>query len=79
MEWERIRKRQGDSTDANLSDYETAVRSFSWPQARAMLEGLPNGGLNIAHEAVDRHAQGPLATHRALRWIGKDGARRDCC
>ena len=43
-----------------------------------MLEGLPGGrGLNIAHEAVDRHAQGPLAGRVALRWLGKSGERRE--
>ncbi len=43
MEWERIRKGPVDCMGANLADYEMAVRSFSWPQARAMLEGLPDG------------------------------------
>ena len=39
---------------------------------------MPDGrGLNIAHEAVDRHANGPHAERVALRWIGKSGDRRD--
>ena len=43
-----------------------------------MLDGLPDGrGLNIAHEAVDRHALGPRADHLALRWLGRAGERRD--
>jgi acetyl-CoA synthetase len=29
---------------------------------------LPGGGLNIAHEAVERHAHGPRADHVAIRW-----------
>jgi acetyl-CoA synthetase len=62
---------------ANLADYETERRSFSWTAARAELEGLPRGaGLNIAHEAVDRHA-GAMGTVVALRWLGRDGTRRD--
>jgi len=45
---------------------------------RGELAGLPGGrGLNIAHEAVDRHANGPRRDHLALRWLGKDGAVRD--
>ena len=28
---------------------------FDWNTARTLLAGLPGGGLNIAHEAVDRH------------------------
>jgi acetyl-CoA synthetase len=40
----------------------------------AGLDGLPGGqGLNIAHEAVDRHAAGPLATNVALRWLPRRG------
>ncbi|MFV8753368.1 acetate--CoA ligase [Nannocystaceae bacterium ST9] len=50
---------------------------FSWAQARAQLEGLPEGGLNIAHEAVVRHARGPLAHVVALRFVGKHGAIRE--
>jgi acetyl-CoA synthetase len=58
----------------NLADYDRTCHDFTWDSARLMLEGLPGGrGLNIAHEAVDRHAAGPLADHLALRWIGKSG------
>jgi acetyl-CoA synthetase len=46
----------------------------AWDAARRALDGLPGGrGLNIAHEAVDRHADGPLADHVALRWLRRDG------
>jgi acetyl-CoA synthetase len=62
----------------NLADYDTAYRTFSWDAARKELSGLPGGrGLNIAHEAVDRHAHGPLSGHVALRCIGKDDRVRD--
>ncbi len=62
----------------NLADYEVERGRFSWALARAELEGLPQGrGLNIAHEAVDRHAAGPGSTVVALRWLGRDGTRRD--
>jgi len=45
---------------------------------RKGLSGLPGGaGLNIAYEAVDRHAAGSSAQRVALRWIGKDGEARD--
>lgn len=61
-----------------LADYERARREFSWDRARAALDGLPDGrGLNIAHEAVDRHAAGPLADATALRWIGRGDAREE--
>jgi acetyl-CoA synthetase len=47
-----------------------------WGQARAMLDGL-DGGLNIAHETLDRHVAAGHGGQVALRWIGKDGASRD--
>ncbi|HET6794598.1 MAG TPA: hypothetical protein VFH45_09160, partial [Acidimicrobiales bacterium] len=58
----------------NIVDYDQARRSFSWDTARSELDGLPGGrGLNIAHEAVDRHAAGPRRDRVALRWIARDG------
>ena len=79
VRWPVIVKRPDDRGPApNLADYGRAREQFSWAAARADLSGLPNGGgLNIAHEAVDRHATGPLANRVALRWLGKDGHRRD--
>jgi acetyl-CoA synthetase len=65
-------------TAPNLVDYDRARREFSWQTARAALDGLPGGrGLNIAHEAIDRHAASPLAGRTALRWLARDGTRRD--
>src|SRR5579862_6921110 len=77
MEWQRIRKRPEDYADANVRDYEAFARTFSWAQARALLDGLPNGGLNIAHEAVDRHVRAGHGGKLALRWIGRDDKLRD--
>ena len=62
----------------NLLDYDEERRRFSWDAARAALDGLPGGaGLNIAHEAVDRHAAGALAGHLALRFLLRDGGVRE--
>ena len=62
----------------NLDDYARVRATFSWAGARAELDGLPGGrGLNIAHEAVDRHAAGPRRDRLALRWLGKSGEVRD--
>ncbi|MGX5714931.1 acetate--CoA ligase [Arthrobacter sp. MAHUQ-56] len=59
----------------NLLDYEAVRRDFSWDQARQALSGLPGGrGLNIAYEAVDRHAAGPNAGKDALRFVRSDGS-----
>jgi acetyl-CoA synthetase len=71
---DRIRKPRKWKTAPNLLDYEAARASFSWADARGALAGLPGGrGLNIAYEAVDRHAAGPRGAHAALRWLGKRG------
>ena len=62
----------------NLVDYDAERAGFSWASARRSLDGLPGGrGLNIAHEAVDRHAAGPRSTRIALRWLGRDDATQD--
>jgi acetyl-CoA synthetase len=53
------------------------IRKDPWDAARRALEGLPGGGLNIAHEAVDRHARGPAAGCVALRWLPATGGVRD--
>ena len=59
----------------NVVDYEAARRAVTWDDARRALDGLPGGrGLNIAHEAVDRHAAGPGRDRVALRWIDRSGA-----
>jgi acetyl-CoA synthetase len=55
----------------NMPDYDRARAEFSWAAARGRLAGLPGGGLNIAYEAVDRQAAGPLADSVALRFLSK--------
>jgi acetyl-CoA synthetase len=68
----------GASPSPNLRDYEEARASFTWADARGALDGLPGGGgLNIAHECVDRHATGPRAAHTALRFLSRRGGVRD--
>ena len=79
MTYRTIEKpKRGWEKAPNLTDYEKACAGFSWEAAQRELEGLPEGrGLNIAHEAVDRHANSPLRQHLALRWISKRGESRD--
>jgi acetyl-CoA synthetase len=61
----------------NLRDYAAECARFSWQEALAALEGLPGGrGLNIAHEAVDRHARGAEGQRVALRWLPRRGPAR---
>jgi acetyl-CoA synthetase len=57
----------------NVVDYESACSTFSWARARRALEGLPGGGgLNIAHETVDRHARRGSADRAALIFVDRD-------
>ncbi len=46
-----------------------------WEAAKARLQGLPGGGLNIAHEAVDRHVAAGHGAQTALIWLGRAGER----
>ena len=61
----------------NMTDYAKARSEFSWESIRSELSGLPGGGLNIAHEAVDRQVACGRGDRLALRWLGKDGSIRD--
>ncbi|HXQ25616.1 MAG TPA: acetate--CoA ligase [Candidatus Acidoferrales bacterium] len=79
MAWQTIAKSERDwAVTPNLQNYEDTRRTFSWESALRELDGLPEGkGLNIVHEAVDRHANGPLRNHLAFRWLGKNGEVED--
>ncbi|RDH78175.1 acetate--CoA ligase [Mycolicibacterium moriokaense] len=53
----------------NLVDYERTRAGFDWSAVPDPCAGMPAHGCNIAYAAVDRHADGPLATHTALRFV----------
>ncbi len=74
---EIIRKRPQDAMRANMQRYDEACAAFSWDGARALLDGLPDGALNIAHEAIDRHVAHGMADKVAIRWIATDGRKVD--
>jgi acetyl-CoA synthetase len=79
MHWQTIEKSpEAQKVLPHLSDYDQVRAGFSWNQVRRELTGLPDEqGLNIAYEAVDRHAIGPRRDHLALRWLGKNGTVQD--
>ena len=72
-----IRKGPLGEPAPNLPEDGTVRDAFSWDAMRARLDGVPAGGLNLAYEAIDRHAAGPIADRVALRWLGADGAKRE--
>ena len=79
MKWAPIaaRSRAPGAPPPNLVDYDEAYTGFSWESARGELDGLPGGGVNIAHEAVDRHAFGVARDKVALRCLHRHGGVRD--
>ena len=56
---------------ANWSDYDGQRRNFSWDSVRHTLQGLPQGGLNMGFEAVDRHAASERRNHCAFRFLAR--------
>ncbi len=71
-----IRKTAADlRLPPNLTDYAATRAAFSWDAVRAELAGLPGGGLKIAHETVERHAQGARRDKIAFRFLGANTSR----
>ncbi len=67
----------GQRSSPEALDYETVRGEFSWSAARTALDGLPGGGLNIAHEAVDRHVAAGHGARTALRCLAPKGEVTD--
>jgi acetyl-CoA synthetase len=62
----------------HLTDWAAARATFSWTEARRALCGLPRGGgLNLAHEAIDRHGLVRGGQRLALRALDRGGGRID--
>ena len=57
----------------NIGEYHDSVGSFAWQQMRNELDGLPGGGLNLAYEAIDRHAKSDKRDQVAMYWEGAGG------
>ncbi|MGA7989254.1 MAG: acetate--CoA ligase [Candidatus Dormiibacterota bacterium] len=79
MSWATIHKPPSAwSVTPNLLDYDEVCKHFTWDSARSALDGLPGGrGLNIAHEAVDRHVAAGNGARVAVRWRGRRGEREE--
>nr|WP_068147968.1 acetate--CoA ligase [Kordiimonas lipolytica] len=72
-----LEQRIGQALLWHGKDYEALCSTFSWKAAGRQLDGLPEGGLNIAYEAVDRHVMWNGCEKTAIRWLGKSGNCRD--
>ena len=77
MNWPPIRKTpEMLRLPPNLADYAAGAATFSWEAARRELVG-PEGNINIAYLAVDRHVEAGRGDRIAIRWLGRKGERRD--
>ena len=73
MPSEVVKKRPRDLRLApNIADYQAMRSSFRWEDVEKELDWLPDGGLNIAHECVDRHCNKGKADKLAMIWVGKN-------
>ena len=61
------------SVRPNLMDHDQMRREFQWEDLYRELDWLPGGGLNMAHECIDRHANGALRDKLAMLWVGRQG------
>ena len=57
----------------NLIDRDEAVKGFEWTDMYSELDWLPDGGLNKAYEAIDRHVAHGHGDKVAMIWAGKNG------
>ncbi len=73
-----IEKASSAASLANIKDYQNTYESFTWQKAESLLTGLPDGGLNIAYEAIDRHVEKlGRGDKLAIRFLSKTGGERD--
>jgi len=57
----------------NLQNYEQLRKSFKWSDAEKMVDWFPGGKINMAYNAIDRHAQGTRKDKIALIFDDGDG------
>ena len=76
MAWPTIHKElHAAGLAPNLADYGAVRSAFTWDAVRAELQA-PDGFLNIAFAALDRHLARGEGDALALVWLGKDDERR---
>jgi acetyl-CoA synthetase len=73
MDHPTIHKPSSFAVEPNLREWESARSGFDWSSIEAELDWLPGGGLNLAHEAIDRHCLHGNADKLAMIWEGKNG------
>ncbi|WP_458118850.1 acetate--CoA ligase [Paenibacillus sp. Z6-24] len=57
-----------EASQANMMDYEEARRQFDWADVEKRFSWYESGKVNLAHEAIDRHAASGLKDKIALHY-----------
>ena len=73
MSYPVIHKTKDVPVQPNLADYDATRAAFTWAGVEQELAWLSGGGLNLAHEAIDRHCDDGRAAKVAMLWEGKNG------
>ena len=75
MDYEAIAKPKPEAfpVHPNLDDYDRLRASFDYERVIEEMDGLPGGGLNITHEALDRHVARGRGDKPGMLWESKDG------
>ena len=61
------------SYKGNLANYEETYKNFRWDEVEKDFDWYKTGKVNIAHEAIDRHATSARKNKVALYWEGAEG------
>ena len=79
MHWTPIKKTPDTfQVSPNLLDYDKTCSCFSWEKVCQELRCRDGDhSINIAYQAVDRHADGPNGHDLALRWLGDNRTHLD--
>ena len=73
-----IRKTPADlRVPPHFADYDGERARFAWDAVRRQLATQPDGGMNLAWQAVERQAAGPLRDKTAFRFLARGAAPRD--
>jgi len=75
---ERIIKNHSNrEAGPHISNYESSINQFHWKVVEQELQHFPDGKINLAYEAVDRHVVAGRGSHTAFRFINHTGQRND--
>ncbi|MCP4265321.1 MAG: acetate--CoA ligase, partial [Candidatus Brocadiaceae bacterium] len=58
-----------------LINYENTYKNFNWEDVKSTFDHFSDDGVNIAHEAIDRHADNGSQNKVALFWEDEDDTR----